>query len=114
MKGPEITDLILIANKTVEEFSRAGKKYAVLMLDFEKAYDKVNWDFLDFALEKKKVSTRVGGSGQGLLHVCLVFHFDQRQVARKIRWVERYPSRGPLIPLHVHPRCGCTLASYLS
>ena len=51
--GHQITDLILIANEVVEETSRAGMKGAVLKLDFEKTYDKVSQDFLNFVLEKK-------------------------------------------------------------
>ena len=34
-------DLILIANKVVEEYRQANKKLVVLKIDFEKAYDKV-------------------------------------------------------------------------
>ena len=53
VKGHQITDLILIANEVVEETNRARRKGTVLKLNFEKAYDKVSWSFLDFVLEKK-------------------------------------------------------------
>ena len=39
------TDLILIANEVVQECQRSRKEGPVLKLDFEKAYDRVEWDF---------------------------------------------------------------------
>ncbi|XP_028061933.1 uncharacterized protein LOC114265350 [Camellia sinensis] len=41
-----ILDRILIANEIVDGWRKSNKKGLVLKLDFEKAYDSVNWEFL--------------------------------------------------------------------
>lgn len=46
MFGKQITDLILVANEIVD-FWRCSKTTGyIFKLDVEKAFDKVNWDFL--------------------------------------------------------------------
>lgn len=50
MEGREIIDLILIINETIEEWRRNNKMRFVFKIDFEKVYDKVDWNFLDVAL----------------------------------------------------------------
>lgn len=45
IKARNILDSILIANECVDE--------RVLKLDLEKAYDKTDWDFLDYVRTKK-------------------------------------------------------------
>ena len=52
----QILDVALVANEVVEEFRANGKKGLVFKIDFEKAYDHVEWEFLDFVLEKKGFS----------------------------------------------------------
>ena len=42
-----------MANEVVEECRATGKKGVVFKIDFEKAYDYVEWEFLDFVLERK-------------------------------------------------------------
>ena len=37
----------------VEDVRAIGRKSVVLKIDFEKAYDHVEWEFLDFVLERK-------------------------------------------------------------
>ena len=51
-------DAVLIANEIVDEKRRSGEEGVVFKIDFEKAYDHVNWDFLDHVLEKKGFSPR--------------------------------------------------------
>ena len=46
-------DLILIANEVVEEYRAKKKEGIVFKIDFEKAYDHVSWEFIDFVLEKR-------------------------------------------------------------
>ena len=113
VKGRQITDLVLIANEIVEEYRRAGKKGGDLKLDFEKAYDKVDWNFLDFVLSKKSFDTRWRKRIRG----CLVSVSLLVLINGKSR--ERFGgSRGirqgdPLSPLSVYPRRGRSIASYL-
>lgn len=58
VKGRQICDLILIANELVEETRRTNKKGVVFKIDFEKAYDMVDWNFLDFVMGKKGFNNR--------------------------------------------------------
>ncbi|XP_073035927.1 uncharacterized protein [Primulina eburnea] len=58
IKGRQITDCCLIANEVVEEHRRKKKQGWVLKVDFEKAYDNVDWRYLDFVLLKKGFGER--------------------------------------------------------
>ena len=51
--GRQILDVILVANEIVEDYRKKGKEGLVFKIDFEKAYDYVEWNFLDYTLEKK-------------------------------------------------------------
>ena len=51
-------DAILIANEIVDERRHLRKEKIVFKIDFEKAYDHVDWDFLDHVLERKGFSPR--------------------------------------------------------
>ncbi|GFZ18817.1 hypothetical protein Acr_27g0005560 [Actinidia rufa] len=44
--GKNIQDGILIANDVVEEWKRSRKRDIIIKLDFEKAFDKVNWNYM--------------------------------------------------------------------
>ena len=44
--GRNIQDGILIANEVVEEWKRCRQRGIIIKLDFEKAFDKVNWNYL--------------------------------------------------------------------
>jgi hypothetical protein len=52
--GRYILDGVLIIHEVLHELCSKKKKGIVLKLDFEKAYDKVNWKFLQDVLRKKK------------------------------------------------------------
>ena len=45
--------MVLIANEVVEEYRAKKKEGVVFKIDFEKAYDHISWEFLDFVLERK-------------------------------------------------------------
>ena len=45
VEGRQILDAILTANKAVEEYRSECKKGALLKIDFEKAYDRMEWPF---------------------------------------------------------------------
>ena len=49
---------IPIANEIADKKRQSGEEGLVFKLDFEKAYDHVNWDFLDHVLEKKEFSPK--------------------------------------------------------
>ena len=54
----QILDVVLMANEVVEKCRVTGKKGVVFKIDFEKAYDHVEWEFLDFVLERKGFHSR--------------------------------------------------------
>ena len=58
VQGRQILDTVLIANEIVDEKKRSREEGVIFKIDFEKAYDHVNWDFLDHVLEKKGFSPR--------------------------------------------------------
>ena len=49
---------MLIANEILNEKRRSREEGLVFKIDFEKAYDHVDWDFLDHVLERKGFSPR--------------------------------------------------------
>lgn len=59
VEGRQILDAILVASGTVGHWKKERKKGFFLKLDFEKAYDKVDWAFLDAVLKAKVL--RVNG-----------------------------------------------------
>ena len=58
VEGRQILDAILIASKAVDEWSLRGRKCVLLKLDLEKAYDKMDWSFLDMAMKLKGFGKR--------------------------------------------------------
>ena len=58
VEGRQILNAILIGSKAVDEWSLKGRKGVLLKLDLEKAYDKVDWSFLDMAMELKGFGKR--------------------------------------------------------
>ena len=47
-------DAVLIVNGVLDEKGRSREKGVVFKIDFEKAYDHVDWDFF-FLISKKEV-----------------------------------------------------------
>lgn len=51
--GRQILDVILIASEVVGNYKAQEKEGLLLKLDFEKAYDRVDWEYLDAIFELK-------------------------------------------------------------
>ena len=45
--------MVLVANEVVDEYRKDGKPSVVFKINFEDAYDFVEWGFLDFVLQIK-------------------------------------------------------------
>ena len=58
MQGRNILDGVVILHETVHEMHRKNMSGVVFKIDFEKAYDKVKWSFLQQALRMKGFSEK--------------------------------------------------------
>lgn len=56
VKGRQIMDCILIATECVEGLKKEKKSGLVCKIDMEKAYGRVDWDFLRWVLTKRALS----------------------------------------------------------
>ncbi|MCH82498.1 cysteine-rich receptor-like protein kinase, partial [Trifolium medium] len=52
VKGRQILDGILVANEVVDEARKSKKELLLFKVDFEKAYDSVEWGYLEDVMER--------------------------------------------------------------
>ena len=67
VQGRQILDAVLIVNEIVDKKRRSEEEGVVFKINFEKAYDHVNWDFLDHMLEMKGFSPKWRNGMRGCL-----------------------------------------------
>ena len=53
IKGRFILDGILVANEVLDYVKRNRRKGMILKIDFEKAYDSVNWDYIQEVMSQR-------------------------------------------------------------
>ena len=53
IKGRYILESVVLAHEVIHEVKKSNAPGLVLKLDYEKAYDRVNWDFLFEMLESR-------------------------------------------------------------
>lgn len=58
IEGRQILDPILIANEVVEDYKTRRKSGWLLKLDLKKAFDKVDWAFLEELMTQKQFGRR--------------------------------------------------------
>jgi hypothetical protein len=58
LPGKYIMEGVVVLHETIHELHKRKKDGVILKLDFEKAYDKVNWPFLQQVLPMKGFSPR--------------------------------------------------------
>ena len=118
MKKRNIMNGVLALHEVLHETKRRGKSGVVLKLDFEKAYDKVNWEFLFSCLDLNgfcakwcgwikqvvtggtisvKLNDKIGpyfvshkGVRQGDPFSPILFNFVGDCLARMVRQAQRY------------------------
>ncbi|GLU06807.1 hypothetical protein SLE2022_238000 [Rubroshorea leprosula] len=59
--GRQLVDSVLVLNEVVDEVKKRKKPAFVFKADFEKAYDCVDWSFLDWMMEKCGFGTKWRG-----------------------------------------------------
>ncbi|EOY00278.1 Uncharacterized protein TCM_010121 [Theobroma cacao] len=52
VKGRQLIDAVLIANELIDLIRKEGTGGMIMKVDFEKAYDCIDWGFLDFIMAK--------------------------------------------------------------
>ncbi|MCI04498.1 LINE-1 reverse transcriptase like, partial [Trifolium medium] len=52
IKGRNLVDGVLVVNEVVDLAKRSGKECLIFKVDFEKAYDSVDWGFLEYMLRR--------------------------------------------------------------
>ncbi|GKV40773.1 hypothetical protein SLEP1_g48376 [Rubroshorea leprosula] len=50
--GRLLVDSVIVANETIDEIKQKKKRCFIFKADFEKAFDKVSWDFLDYMMSR--------------------------------------------------------------
>ena len=58
MRGRNILEGVVILHETIHELHRKNQSGIILKIDFEKAYDKVNWNFLLQSFRMKGFSSK--------------------------------------------------------
>ena len=58
MRGRNILEGVVILHETIHELHRKNQNGVIIKIDFEKAYDKVRWDFLLQTLRMKGFSPK--------------------------------------------------------
>lgn len=53
VKGRNILEGVVVLHEVLHEFHKTKSRSLVLKIDFEKAYDRVRWDFLENAMKGK-------------------------------------------------------------
>jgi hypothetical protein len=69
IEGRQIIDVILMVAEIVDEYLSNKKKGYIIKLDFEKAYDRDDWGFLEAVMEQKGFITRWRKKIQGCLSI---------------------------------------------
>ncbi|GKU94756.1 hypothetical protein SLEP1_g8202 [Rubroshorea leprosula] len=65
--GRQLVDGVVIANETIDEIRRKRMRCFLFKADFEKAYDNISWEFLDYMLERMNF----GPIWRGWIQECL-------------------------------------------
>jgi hypothetical protein len=52
LKGWQLVEGVVVVNEVIDYAKKSGKECMILKVDFEKAYDSVDWKFLDYVLQR--------------------------------------------------------------
>ena len=94
----QILDVILIANEVVEDYRSSSKSGFIFKIDFEKAYDHVEWPFLQFVLESKGFKDKWRSWIRGCLSSVSFSTFVNGRPQRKFKGSRGLRQGDPLSP----------------
>lgn len=75
IKGCQILDGPLMLSEIVDRYKKKRKKLMIFKINFEKAYDSLSWEYLDFVMQR----FGFGVNWRSWIHACL-------SVARASGW----------------------------
>ena len=52
LEGRGLLDSVLVANEVLEEYKRKRKSCVFFKVDYEKAYDSISWEFINYMLDR--------------------------------------------------------------
>ncbi|EOY02885.1 Uncharacterized protein TCM_017287 [Theobroma cacao] len=67
VKGRQLIDTVLVANELIDLIKKEKTEGLILKVDFEKAYDYIDWGFLDFIMAKMGFHEK----WRGWIHECI-------------------------------------------
>ncbi|GKV32054.1 hypothetical protein SLEP1_g40687 [Rubroshorea leprosula] len=52
IRGRQLMDGVVVANEVIDDVKKKRKETFLFKIDFEKAFDKVSWEFLDYMMQR--------------------------------------------------------------
>ncbi|MCI34656.1 LINE-1 reverse transcriptase like, partial [Trifolium medium] len=52
LKGRQFMEGVVVVNEVIDFAKKMGRECLIFKVDFEKAYDSVDWGFLDYMLQR--------------------------------------------------------------
>ena len=103
--GRLISDNILTAHEMFHGL-RANKacqnKYMAIKTDMSKAYDRVEWDFIQAPLQKNGFRSLLGQIDHRVYIICSISYFIKWSTARSYNSTQRLTPGGSLIYIFIH------------
>ncbi|GKV30901.1 hypothetical protein SLEP1_g39668 [Rubroshorea leprosula] len=96
--GRQMVDNIVIAKETIDEAKRNKKPSFVLNLDFERAYDKVCWEFLQYMMSRMSFNPKWRRWINECLQTAEVSILLNGSTTRQVKISKGLRQRDPLFP----------------
>jgi hypothetical protein len=107
VEGRSILDNTFLAQEAKDWVEESNQDLILLLLDFEKAFDKIEWSFLFEALAKPRILPTMDPVGKFPVQISLVGHQIQWGGGEHLSPCQRGEARMPTLTLPLHPNYGC-------